>query len=217
MTINLLIADDHGVLRAGLIALLNAESDLKVVGESDCAEEVVQLAGKLRPDIILMDISMPEMGGINATRIIHEQYPEVKILILSIHEDNELFQEAIRSGATGYLLKRAVKSELMNAIHSVSQGCMYVHPALTRSLLKHLIPSSTRSLPTPVILTQREREILRLLVQGHTNFQIAEVLKISERTVEFHRANLTKKLNMHRRVDLYRYALENKLLTREQT
>jgi two-component system, NarL family, response regulator NreC len=215
MTINLLIADDHGVLRAGLIALLDAESDFKVVGEADCAEEVVQLAVKLRPDIILMDISMPGMGGINATRIIHEQHPEVKILILTIHEDNELFQEAIRSGAAGYILKRAVKSELMNAIRSVYQGCVYVHPALARSLLKHLTPASTRSLPVPEILTQREKEILRLLVQGHTNFQIADVLKISERTVEFHRANITRKLNMHKRVDLFKYAMENKLFTKD--
>ncbi|HEX2996112.1 MAG TPA: response regulator transcription factor [Anaerolineales bacterium] len=213
MTVRLLIADDHGVLRAGLIALLKEETGMEVVGEADDENSAVSLAVEKRPDVILMDLSMPNTGGIEATRRIKQLVPEARILILTVHEDKTLMEEAIRSGAMGYILKRAVKSELLNAIHAVMRGELYLHPAMARLLfLEQPSPSPqvVKSIPEP--LTTREIEVLRLIAQGYTNSQAAEMLYISVRTVEYHRSNLTAKLNMHSRVELMRYAEENGLI-----
>jgi two-component system, NarL family, response regulator NreC len=231
MTTRILIADDHGVLRDGLAVLLDAEPGMRVVGEASTSEEAVRLAETLQPDLILMDISMPEQGGIEATRRIHERLPKILVLILTVHEDISLVREAIRAGAAGYILKRAVKTELLGAIQSVLRGELYVHPSMTRSLLAGSQPDDgppggpqsklqgePRRSPAggspaaPESLTAREVEILRLLVRGNTNSQIAEMLSVSVRTVEYHRANLTGKLNLHSRVDLIRYAAENKII-----
>lgn len=213
MPIRLLVADDHGVLRAGLIALLNTEADMAVVGEADDENSAVSLAIEKRPDVILMDISMPDAGGIDATRRIKQLVPETKVLILTFHEDKELMQEAIRSGAMGYILKRAIKSELINAIHAVMRGELYLHPAMARLLFTEnnslmTQPAKTYSEP----LTSREIEVLRLIAQGYTNNQAADKLKISVRTVEYHRGNLTTKLNLRSRVELMKYAEENGLI-----
>jgi two-component system response regulator NreC len=213
MPIRLLVADDHGVLRAGLIALLNSEADMQVVGEADDENSVVSLALEKHPDVILMDISMPDAGGIDATRRIRQLVPEAKILILTFHEDKELMQEAIRSGAMGYILKRAIKSELINAIHAVMRGELYLHPAMARLLFlenNSLPAQSAKAYSEP--LTAREIEVLRLIAQGYTNSQAADKLKISVRTVEYHRGNLTTKLNLRSRVELMKYAEENGLL-----
>lgn len=208
MPIRLLIADDHGVLRAGLVALLNAETGMEVVGEAGDEETTVALAIEKQPDVVLMDISMPEAGGIEATRRIARILPEVKVLILTVHEDLGLMQEAIRSGAKGYVLKRAIKSELLNAIHTIVRGDLYVHPAMMRLLLSNekTLPARTDKDFMPEPLTQRETEVLRLIAQGYTNTQAAEILKLSVRTVEYHRGNLTAKLNLHSRVELMKYA-----------
>jgi two-component system response regulator NreC len=213
MPIRLLVADDHGVLRAGLIALLNTEADMAVVGEADDENSAVSLAIEKRPDVILMDISMPDAGGIDATRRIKQLVPETKVLILTFHEDKELMQEAIRSGAMGYILKRAIKSELINAIHAVMRGELYLHPAMARLLFTEnnsLINQSAKAYSEP--LTSREIEVLRLIAQGYTNNQAADKLKISVRTVEYHRGNLTTKLNLRSRVELMKYAEENGLI-----
>ena len=135
MSLRTLIADDHGVLRAGLRALLNTEPALEVVGEAANTDEVLSLTRDLRPDVVLMDISMPGFGGIEATRQLVELQPDVRVLILTVHEDRALLQEALRVGAAGYILKRAVGSELVNAIHAVARGDLYVHSAMTRALL----------------------------------------------------------------------------------
>ncbi len=213
MTVRLLIADDHGVLRAGLIALLKEETGMEVVGEADDENSAVSLAVEKRPDVILMDLSMPNTGGIEATRRIKQLVPEVRILILTFHEDKSLMQEAIRAGAMGYILKRAVKSELINAIHAVMRGELYLHPAMARLLFLEQQASSPETIKfVPEALTFREIEVLRLIAQGYTNSQAAEMLCISVRTVEYHRSNLTTKLNMHSRVELIRYAEENGLI-----
>ena len=141
MTVRLLIADDHGVLRAGLIALLKEETGMEVVGEADDENSAVSLAVEKRPDVVLMDLSMPNTGGIEATRRIKQLVPEARILILTFHEDKTLMQEAIRSGAMGYILKRAVKSELINAIHAVMRGELYLHPAMARLLFMEQAPA----------------------------------------------------------------------------
>jgi two-component system response regulator NreC len=205
----ILIADDHGVLRAGLAALLSGEPGFEVIAEAETSEEAVRLAIENQPDLVLMDLSMPEMGGIEATRRIHESTTEVRVLILTLHEDISMVREAIRAGAGGYILKRAVKTELIGAIQTVLQGDLYVHPTMMRAILAEPQPEAKPSAPLAESLTPREVDVLRLIVRGHTNSQIAEILSLSVRTVEYHRANLTGKLGLHSRVDLIRYAAEN--------
>ncbi len=209
MTFRILIADDHGVIRAGLHALLDAESDIEVIGEAEDTEEVIRLAGELSPDIVLMDVSMPGEGGIEATRKICSDHPKLRVLILTVHEDKGLLQEALRYGASGYILKQAVKSELINAIHAVGRGELYIHSALTRALLDQ-VPDLQVPRPDNT-LTAREVDVLRLIAKGHTNSQIGQLLNISIRTVEFHRSNLITKLGVESRVGLVRYAEEHGL------
>jgi two-component system response regulator NreC len=212
MTIRLLIADDHGVLRAGLVALLNAETGMQVVGEAEDEHTAVILAVEKRPDVVLMDISMPETSGIEATRRIKQLVPETRVLILTVHEDKSLMEEAIRAGANGYILKRAIKDQLISAIHTVMRDELYLHPVMSRMLLESQaskqIPNEHSSDP----LTPRETEVLRLIARGYTNNQIAEILHISVRTVEYHRGNLTGKLNLRSRVELMKHAEEKGLI-----
>jgi two-component system response regulator NreC len=201
------------LLRAGLIALLNGESGMEVVGEAGDGNTAIMLAVQQRPDVILMDISMPEGGGIEATRRIRQLAPESRILILTVHEDKGLLQEAIRTGAMGYILKRAIKDELINAIHTVLRDELYLHPAVARLLFVDN-PASTAP-PAEFYtepLTTREIEVLRSIAKGYTNSQTAEILHISIRTVEYHRGNLTAKLNLRSRVDLMKYAEEKGLI-----
>jgi DNA-binding NarL/FixJ family response regulator len=212
MSIRILIADDHGVLRAGLRALLSAESDLEVAGEAADGGETLRLVSELDPDVVLLDVNMPGPDGIEVTRRLKAVKPEVRVLILTVHEDEGLLREAIRAGASGYILKRAVESELIYAIHAVWRGDLYVHPAMTRALLQDLHSTLVADEAPVEPLTPREMEVLRLIAEGHTNRQIAEVLSISVRTVESHRANLMSKLGLHSRVELVRYAKRHGIL-----
>ncbi len=215
MTIRILIADDHGVLRAGLKALLSAEPDLEVVAETDNGDETLELAIATQFDVILLDISMPGPGGIEVTRQLKEIAPEIHVLILTVHEDESLLQEAIRAGASGYIIKRAAESELIDAIRAVWRDDLYIHPAMTRALLKDMpspVASSSNDAPVEA-LTPREIDVLRLIAQGYTNRQMADMLTISVRTVESHRSNLMGKLGLHSRVELVRYAKENDLIS----
>lgn len=209
MTIQILIADDHGVLRAGLRALLSSEKDLEIVGEAGSGEQALAMAQELKPDLILLDISLPDLSGIEVTRQLKEDRPGIRVLILTVHEDEGLLQEAIRAGAAGYIIKRAVESELIDAIRAVSRGDLYVHPAMTRVLLRDMAPTPSPKQPTVEMPTPREIDVLRYIAQGYTNRQTAEALSISVRTVESHRANLMSKLGLNSRVELVRYAKEN--------
>lgn len=215
MSIRILITDDHGVVREGLGVLLQAESGVEVVGMAASAEDAVVQVGQTAPDLVLMDISVPQMGGIEATRRIKQQSPGVRVLILTVHEDKALMREAMRAGAAGYLLKQAIKAELIHAIHSVMRDQLYVHPVMARMLMKDLLqqpdPASDET-TTGAALTPRETDVLRLLAQGYTNRQAADQLGISVRTVEYHRANLTNKVQASGRVELIRYAEENGLI-----
>jgi len=186
-----------------------------VVGEASNGEDALQMARQLRPDVVVMDISMPGCGGIEATRQLTESVPGVHVLILSLHEDSSLLQEALRAGASGYILKRALESELINAINAVARGDMYVHPAMTRALFfeEETEPAKEQASLDP--LTPREIEVIQLLANGYTNRQIASALAISIRTVESHRSNLMNKLDLHNRSDLVRYAARNGLLNIE--
>jgi two-component system response regulator NreC len=216
MPIRLLVADDHGLLRAGLVALLNAEGGMTVVGEADDEHSAVSMTVEKRPDVVLMDISMPDSGGIEATRRIKQLVPEARILIMTVHEDKGLMQEAIRAGAMGYILKRAIKSELVNAIQAVMRNELYLHPAMARLLFMQTQTPQRQEpqlIPEPFEpLTLREIEVLRLIARGYTNSQVAETLHISVRTVEYHRGNLTAKLNLRSRSELMRYAEEKGLV-----
>jgi len=211
MPIHILIADDHGVLRAGLRTLLNAEPDLEVIAEASDGNDVLRLASELRPDIVLLDISMPGPGGIEVTRRLKESLPEVRVLILTAHEDESMLREAVQVGAAGYIIKRAVESELINAIHAVWRGDLYVHPAMTRALLKEMSLFPVSAEPAVEPLTPREIEVLRLIAKGYTNGQIAKELNLSVRTIESHRANLMGKVELRSRVELVRYAMEHGL------
>lgn len=213
MPINILIVDDHGVLRAGLRVLLGTEPDLNVVGEAGTADEALALAEALKPDLVLLDLSLPGVSGIQvASRLKHKQ-PHSRILILTVHEEDTLLREAIRAGASGYILKKAVETELIDAIRAVARNELYVHPAMTRALIGDVSPEYAASEKSIEPLTAREKEVLRFIAQGHTNKQIARLLNLSVRTVESHRSNLMGKLGMSTRVELVRYARDNKIIT----
>ena len=213
MNIRVLIVDDHEIVREGLQTLLSEEPDFEIVGMTGDGAAAVTLAEVKKPDVIVMDLVMPGLDGIEATRRIKQLVPEARILILTVHEDKSLMQEAIHSGAMGYILKRAVKSELINAIQAVLRGELYLHPAMARLLFLEQPVTSPQTVKfAPEALTGREIEVLRLIAQGYTNSQAAEILCISVRTVEYHRSNLTAKLNIHSRVELIRYAEENGLI-----
>jgi two-component system, NarL family, response regulator NreC len=214
MSLRILIADDHGVMRAGLRALLNAEADLEVVGEAATSDEALRLVSHLCPDIVLMDISMPGSAGngIEVTRRVRETAPGTRILILTMHEDKGLLREAIKAGASGYILKRAAAAELKGAIDAVAGGDLYIHPSMVRALIADAAPAPFVHKVDAEGLSPREMEVLRLIVQGYTNHQMADELSISVRTVESHRANLMSKLNVRSRVELVRYARSRGLM-----
>ncbi|GAB4282776.1 MAG: hypothetical protein Kow0080_36750 [Candidatus Promineifilaceae bacterium] len=157
MSIRILLADDHGVLRAGLRALLNAEPDFTVVGEAENGSQTITLAHELQPDVLLLDVSMPEPGGIEVTRQVRQQCPHTRVLILTVHEDESLLQEAIQAGAAGYIIKRAVEAELINAVRAIWRGDLYVHPAMTRALLKGIRPSAPAETPAEPLTPPRKR------------------------------------------------------------
>jgi two-component system, NarL family, response regulator NreC len=212
MAVKIVIADDHGVLRAGLRALLSAEPGFEVVGEAASGEEALRVAVERRPDIVLLDISMPGCGGLEAVKMLKEKLPRTHVLILTVHEDETLLRGAIRAGASGYIIKRAVESELIGAIHSVQRGDLYVHPGMTRALLQDSSRDAAPRRGDGASLTRREVGVLRLLAQGYTNRQIAEELGLSERTSETHRANIMGKLGLKSRVDLVRWAARHRLI-----
>jgi len=217
MTIRILIADDHGLIRAGLRALLEDVDDMQVVGEAADGLAVLRLAAELQPDIVLMDISMPGLNGIEATRRLGEIAPQARVLALTVHEEEGMLREMIRAGAFGYIIKRAIESELINAIRVISQGNMYVDPAMTRTLFKDISPHASPPKPSHEPLTPREIDVLRLLARGNTNRQIAKELNISPRTVEGHRSSLVSKLGFSGRVELMNYAEELGLLGPRKT
>jgi two-component system, NarL family, response regulator NreC len=212
MSIRILIADDHGVIRAGLRALLAGFPDMNVVGEVTDGSEVLGKSIELKPDIVLMDLSMPNLGGIEATRLLAQRIPNVRVLILTVHEDESLLKEVIRAGAAGYVVKRAAQEDLIHAIRVVARGDLYVHPSMTRALFAEPSPAATTAVSASETLTLREIEVLQLLAKGHTNRQIAEQLGLSPRTVEGHRANLSAKLGLHSRVELVEYAEKHGLM-----
>ena len=212
MPIRILIADDHAVVRTGLRALLQADPGLEVVGEAENGEETLRLTGALGPDMVLLDITMPPENGIKTALRLKAAHPKLVVLFLTMHEDESLLHEALRTGAAGYVIKRAEESEILQAIYAASSGDIYVHPAMTRALLHQPVTTERRRGSPTSALTRRELDVLRLLAKGNTNRQIAGLLGLSMRTVENHRANLMGKLGLVSRVELVNYAEEHDLL-----
>lgn len=209
MKIRVLIVDDHTIVRTGLRALINGEPDMDLIGEAVGGEQGMAMAEELRPDVLVLDISLPDMDGIQVARRIKSNLPEMKVLILTVHEDEALLRESISAGASGYIIKHAAELELISAIRAVQNGDLYVHPRMIRGLISDTSVTGNNPGTNPSleeILTPREIEVLKLIVQGYTNRQIAEELILSVRTVEGHRANLTEKLGLKSRVDLVRFA-----------
>jgi two-component system, NarL family, response regulator NreC len=214
MNVRILIADDHSLVRRGLRALIEGEPGYTIVGEAVNGEETIRLVEELRPEIVLLDISMPGVNGIEITRTLHTAQPALCVLILTVHEDQSLLREAFAAGAMGYIVKRAADDELIRALQTVVRGELYIHPTMTSALIKAMMPSSPPPADEAVVepLTPRELEVLRLLAQGYTNREVAQQLNISIRTAEGHRANLMDKLGISSRLDLVEYAKKHALL-----
>lgn len=212
--LRLLLADDHVVVRSGLRMLLQAREDIEIVGEAENGREAVEKVRALQPDVVLMDVQMPDMNGIDATRRIKEVSPRTAVLALTMHEDDHYFFEMLHAGASGYVPKRAAPDELVKAIHTVSQGNVFLYPSLATRLVQDYLQRAEAG-DQPLVqddLTPRELEVLTLIAEGLTNAEIADRLVISVKTVDRHRENLMRKLNLHHRIDLVKYALKMGLI-----
>ena len=210
MTIRVVIVDDHAILRAGLRRVLDAEADIEVVGEAPSADRAVFEVISGRPDVVLMDVMMPGKTGIEGMPAVLQAAPDARVLVLSMQDDPRYVREAFEAGAAGYVLKEAADSEVVDAVRAVAGGERYVHPALGARLVAAEADERRRAAEDP--LSDREREVLRLLALGHTNQEIADVLFISVRTAETHRAHIMQKLRLSSRAELVRYALDEGLL-----
>lgn len=210
MSIRILLVDDHAVVRTGLRLLLEGADDLEPVAEAGTARDAVFETRKHKPDIILMDVVLPDKSGIEATREVLGEAPDAKVLVLSMQDDPSYVREAFAAGASGYVLKEAADDELVSALRHVAAGERYVHPALGARLAAAEAEAVARADADP--LSDREREVLRLLALGHTNQEIAKMLYISVRTAETHRAHIMQKLRLTTRAELVRYALAQGLL-----
>ena len=205
----ILIADDHGVVRGGLKLLLDRQPDMEVVAEAADGAEAVAQALAHRPDLAILDVAMPRLTGLQATREIQALAPEVDVLILSMHDDERYVFDALKAGASGYVLKREVDQALLNAIRAVHRGEAFLTNAVERQLIRDWMKDGASGPEEP--LSPREQEVLKLIAEAHTNKQIAEILHLAEKTVESHRANLLRKLGMRDRVELVRYAIRRGL------
>lgn len=210
--IKVVIADDHAIVRAGLRALIKSESAMEIIGEAAGGYEAIELVEKTMPNVLVLDLSMPDLDGIAITKQLTPQFPDLRILILTLHEDEALLKAALKAGAAGYILKRAAETELISAINVILRGDLYVDPAMIRTLLRDDTAPAVAQPKSTEVLTLREIDVLKLIVQGYTNRQIGEGLNISIRTAEGHRANLSEKLGLHSRVELVRYARDHGLI-----
>ncbi len=216
MEVRILLADDHAVLRAGLRALLDPQQDYTVVGEAANGMQVIALAETVQPDLILLDLSMPGLGGLDVLPTLKKVSPQSKVLILTMHEDVQYLRQALKRGAAGYVLKKAADVELLTAIQAVMRGEVYVHPAMTRPLLGDAIgadDSQGQEADRWELLSDREQAVLRLVALGHTSAEIAAQLSISSKTVDTYRSRGMEKLGLKTRAALVRFTLKRGLLT----
>jgi two-component system response regulator NreC len=216
--IRVLLADDHTLIRSGIATLLQGYKDIDVVGEAQDGEEAVEKAGELEPDVVVIDLSMPRLSGIEATKIITRMHPRVRVLVLTMHENEEYVYQILKSGAGGYVLKSAGREELSSAIRAVARGEKFFSPRISEIMAEGYVRrkegGETLTNQGEIPLTRREREILALVVDGRTNQQIADELCISPRTVDTHRTNIMQKLDIHDLANLVRYAIQHGLAGR---
>jgi DNA-binding NarL/FixJ family response regulator len=207
--IRILLADDHPVVRRGFQMILAEQSDMEIVGEAGNGREALELAAKLKPDVVVMDVAMPELNGIEATRRMAENAPHARVLALSMHKDSVYVRETLRAGARGYLLKDSVAADLVSAVRAVAAGEGYLSPAVSDAVLDDY----RRHVTNPIdLLTSREREVLQMLAEGKTNKEIAGILNLSVYTVDAHRGRIMEKLNVHSINELVRFAVRNGLI-----
>src|SRR5271157_2712566 len=207
--IRILLADDHAVVRQGFKMILSSQPDMEIVGEAGNGREAVELAENLKPDVVVMDVAMPELNGIEATRRLAASVPHARVVALSMHKDNVYVREILRAGARGYLLKDSVAADLVSAIRAVAQGEGYISPAVSDAVLDDY----RRHVTNPIdLLSSREREVLQMLAEGKTNKEIAAILNLSVYTVDAHRGRIMEKLNVHSINELVRFAVRNGLI-----
>ena len=212
----IVLADDHHVVRQGLRALLEAQPDFQLVGEAGDGLEAVQLAERLKPDVLVIDLMMPSLNGLEATRQVGQRSPCTRVVVLSMHANEAYVLEALRNGAAGYVLKDSSAADLVQAVREVAAGRRYLSSSLSERAIEAYIQKATDVTPDPYeMLTNREREVLHLAAEGYTNTEIADQLSISPRTAETHRANLMHKLGLRTHTDLIRYALRRGILPME--
>lgn len=206
--IRVLIVDDHGILRAGLRTFLNLQPDMEVVGEAAEGLEAVEKVQRLEPDVVLMDISLPGMEGLEATKKLKKTHPDIKVLILTMHEDRRYLYSALKAGASGYVVKRAVDTELIDAIRAAYRGDVFLHPSMAKIVAEDYV----EQVGMEKALSDREREVLRLIAEGRTYKEMAKLLAMSVKTIETYRERIKEKLSLNTRAELVRYALEKGLL-----
>jgi DNA-binding NarL/FixJ family response regulator len=215
--VKVLLVDDHAILREGVHALLAREPDITVVGEAGDGQEALEQVPRLRPDVVIMDIVMPRMNGLEATRLIKERYPGVRVLILSMYDDQEYVVQIIQAGASGYVLKRVVTEDLVRAIREVHAGESFLYPPIAAKLIgdylrvtagEHGVASGAGE-----VITAREREVLRLIADGNSSQEIADKLGLSRKTVDSHRANAMRKLDLHDVTEVVKYAIRTGMIT----
>ena len=207
--IRILLADDHKLVRQGFRLILASQEDMEVVGETGNGREAVELSKSLKPDVVLMDVTMPELNGIEATRRIREASPHIRVLALSVHRDSVYVREIVRAGAEGYLLKESADTDLLAAVRAVGEGNSYLSPEVSGAILKDYRKHATNPMD---LLTSREREVLQLIAEGKTNKDIASTLHLSVYTVDGHRTRIMDKLNLHSVGELVRFAVRNGLV-----
>ena len=215
--VRVLIVDDHAVVREGFHKLLEDEPGIEVIGEASDGAQAVSLAKELQPDVVLMDVTMAGMDGLDATRLIKSQSPNVKVLMLTVHESEEIFFKALEVGASGYFVKGGSSGELVSALESVARGDTYLHPSVAKKIVGQYLRGLKQggNQENYIGLSDREREVLKLLADGRSNREIAELLNVSPNTVQTHRARLMIKLGLHNRTDLIKYALKRGFVTQD--
>src|SRR6202140_928479 len=207
--IRVLLADDHAMVRKGFRLILEAQADMEIAGEAGNGREAVELAEQLRPDVVVMDVAMPELNGIEATRRLAASTPHARVLALSMHKDSVYVREILRAGARGYLLKDSIASDLLSAVRAVAKGEGYLSPGVSDAVLNDY----RRHVTDPIdLLSSREREVLQMIAEGKTNKEIATVLNLSVYTIDAHRGKVMEKLNLHSAGELVRFAVRNGLI-----
>jgi two-component system response regulator NreC len=208
--IRILLADDHAVMRSGLRLLIDNQPDMEVVGEAGDGLQAVEQAASLQPDVVVLDLTMPLMDGLTCLRQVRERAPQSRVLVLTMHADEQYLRDALARGASGYVVKQAADQEVLSAIRAVMRGEVYIHPSMTKALLGELVDPSAvpQSSDAVSLLSEREAQVIKQVARGHTNQEIAEKLSLSVKTVETYRARAMEKLGLSSRAALVRYAME---------